>query len=304
MEDRSHAVIAIVFLVVFGVGAALVAWWMLAPTTNRLPYMLESQASVAGLGPGSPVNYKGVRVGSVRNVRLAPDHRSVDVLVGIDADFRLPEGSYATVGSAGLIGSNYVDLTLGKGPGTIQTSARSPASLSLKAGSLAGLMSQATEIVAEVKTTLESVQVLLSEQNRQQISRTLDEIRQASAELAKLEQAAEPGVKQLPALMTETRGVLARAHDLLVSSDRLVRRANTSMGAVGSAASSASALAQQIDQEAAPELTALLVRLRSLIARLQSLAAEIQKTPQSLILGPAAPRPGPGERPPGHPGGG
>lgn len=303
MEDRSHALIAIGFLVIFGVGAALVAWWMLAPTVNRLPYLLESETSVAGLGPGSPVNYKGVQVGAVRKVQLAPDHRTVNVLVGINADFPLPEGTYATVGSSGLIGSNYVDISLGQGPGTIHTSTHSPAKLRLKPGSLMGLLGQAADIVDEVKSTLNSVQELLSSENRRQITETLADVRQASAELTKLEKAAEPSVAQLPALVTETRRTVAKAGELLANSNRLVTKVSSSMSAVGAAASSASALAAQMNQQSAPQLTALLVRLRALSEQLEGLAAELRKTPQSLVLGPARARPGPGEQRPA-PGGG
>lgn len=298
MEDRSHALIAIGFLVVFGIGAALVVWWMLAPKMNRVPYLLESQASVSGLGPGSPVSYKGVRVGAVRNVQLSPDHRDVNVLIGVDADFSLPQGTYATVSSQGLIGSNFVDLTLGKGPGTIHTSVASPARLSLKQGSLAGLMDQAKTIVGDVEATLQSVQSLLSDQNRQDISETLADIRQASAQLAALEKSAQPGVAQLPALISQTRATLATANGLLADSDRLVNRAQGAVAAVGHAASSAAALTAQINQQSAPALTALLVRMRALTTQLQGLVVQLQATPQSLILGPAKVRPGPGETPP------
>jgi phospholipid/cholesterol/gamma-HCH transport system substrate-binding protein len=298
MEDRSHALIAIGFLVVFGIGAALVAWWMLSPTMNRVPYLLESQTSVSGLGPGSPVKYKGVRVGAVRNVQLSANRRDVEVLIGVDADFPLPDGTYATISSAGLIGSNFVDLTLGNGPGTVQTSVASPAHLPLKQGSLAGLMDQAKTIVGDVEDTLHSVQSLLSGQNRKDISDTLADIREASAQLAELEKAAQPAVAQLPGLITQARTTLAAAKDLLANSNRLVVKAQGSVEAVGEAASSTAALSAQINQQSAPALTALLVRLQALTTQLQSLVAQLQATPQSLILGPAKAQPGPGEAPP------
>lgn len=303
MEDRSHALIAIGFLVVFGIGAALVAWWMLAPKMNRVPYLLESKTSVSGLGPGSPVSYKGVRVGAVRNVQLSSNHRDVDVLIGVDADFTLPKGTYATISSQGLIGSNFVDLSLGSGPGTIQTSPASPARLPLEQGSLAGLMSQAKTIVGDVEDTLHSVQSLLSEQNRQDISETLADIRQASAQLTALEKAAQPGVEQLPSLITQTRSTLATANDLLANSNRLVTRAQGAIASVGQVASSTAALTAQIDQQSAPALTDLLVRLRALTTQLQGLVAQLQSTPQSLLLGPAKVPPGPGETPPAQQGG-
>lgn len=295
MEDRSHALIAIAFLVLFGVGAALVAWWMLAPATARVPYLLESQASVAGLGPGSPVNYHGVRVGGVRKVALDPHKRQVEVTIAVDKNFPLPQGTYATISSQGLIGNKAIELTLGTGTETIETSASAPAHLPLREGSLAGLMQQATEIVADVKATLNSVRQLLSAENRQHIAKTLVNIQRASARLAALGKAAEPAVRQMPALLARARATLASTRRLLADADRLVAAAHAPVRAVGRAASSAGAVVAHLDQTTAPQLDALLVRLRALSARLESLAEQLRKAPQSLVLGPPPARPGPGE---------
>jgi len=305
MEDRSHAIIAIVFLALFGVGAGLVAWWMLAPSAARVPYVLESQASVAGLGPGSPVTYHGVRVGGVRKVSLDPKNRhKVDVKIAVDEDFPLPKGTYATVASQGLIGNKSVDLTLGKGSESISTSRKAPAHLELRQGQLAGLMSQAKDIVGEVKTTLKSVQSLLSDQNRQAITQTLASIRTASARLAALEKAAEPTVKQMPQVLADARRTLQSAHKLLRRADGLVAAARAPLRSVGHAASSAGAVMAQVNQTTAPQLDALLVRLRALSAHLEGLTIKLQQTPQSLILGSAPPQPGPGESKSGGGGGG
>lgn len=295
MEDRSHALIAIAFLALFGVGAALVAWWMLTPATARVPYLLESQASVAGLGPGSPVNYHGVRVGGVRKVALDARKRQVEVTIAVDKDFPLPKGTYATISSQGLIGNKAIELTLGKSSETIETSPSSPARMELREGSLSGLMAQATDIVAEVKATLHSMQELLSSENRRHFSALLVNIEQASARLAALEKAAEPAVRNLPQVLAQARNALASAQRLLADTDRLVAAAHAPVRAVGRAASSAAAMAAQIDQTTTPQLNALLVRLRALSTRLEALIEQLQKTPQSLILGSAPARPGPGE---------
>lgn len=305
MEDRSHALIAVVFLAVFGVGAALVAWWMLSPGVVRLPYQLESQASVGGLGPGSPVKFKGVLVGKVDSIRLdQKTHRSVEVMIAVDKNFPLPQGSYATISSNGFIGNEFVDLHLGSGSAVIHTSAKNPARLELKPAGLSELMNQAQGVIGDVHKTLASAQELLSPENRKKISATLSSIQQASAQLVDLERAAQPSVRELPALVVQTKDTLATARRLVANADALVARARVPMAAVGQAASSTAALTAQLNQQSAPQLNALLVRLRALSAQLEALSAQLRQTPQSLILGPAKARPGPGESPPGgNPGG-
>lgn len=295
MEDRSHALIAIAFLILFGVGAALVTWWMLAPAVSRVPYLLVSHASVAGLGPGSPVNYEGVQVGAVRKVELNPGNREVDVIIGVDKDFALPKGTFAIIASQGLIGNKAIELKLGKSKEMIATSASSAARMPLKEGSLAGLMAQASDIVAELKTTLQSVQQLLSQDNQRRLTNTLAHVEEASARLAALEKAAEPTVKELPDLLARTRGALASVHRLLGDADRLVAAAHAPVRAVGRAASSAGAVLARLDQITAPQLDALLIRLRALSAHLERLAAQLQQAPQSLVLGAPPAQAGPGE---------
>jgi len=296
MEERAHALIAIIFLAVFGVGAGLVAWWMMAPGVSRVPYVLDAQGSVAGLGPGSPVSYHGVRVGGVRKVGLDPrNRRHITVLVAVDTNFPLPEGSYATVASPGLIGTKAVELTLGSGPNNIQTSIASPAHLPLKSGAMSGLMHNASAIMSSLKDTLKSVHELLGKQNREHISATLAQIDEASAQLVQLEKAVRPSLKKMPGLITQLDDTLGDARKVLVQAKTLVSEARQPIQAVGRAASAAGALATQASQTMLPGFDALLARLRTLSARLQTLVDTLQRTPQSLIVGPAPVRAGPGE---------
>ena len=296
MEERAHALIAIVFLAVFGVGAGLVAWWMMAPSVSRVPYVLEAQGSVAGLGPGSPVSYHGVQVGAVRKVGLDPQNRRhINVRIAVNTNFPLPEGTYATIAAPGLIGSKSVELTLGSGSKDIQTSVQSPAHLPLKPGAMSGLVQNASEIMDSLKATLKSIHGLLNKQNRDHISATLAQIDEASAHLVQLEKDAAPALKQMPGLIAQVHDTLGAARKVLVQAKTLVSEAHEPVRAVGRAASAVSGLAAQMNQTTLPGLNALLARLRSLSARLQTLVDTLQRTPQSLITGPAPVPAGPGE---------
>ncbi len=296
MEDRSHALIAIAFLVVFAIGAALVAWWMLAPGAVRVPYLLESKTSVAGLGAGSPVQFKGVQIGVVKSIHLDHEtHRAIQVLIAVDKDFPLAQGSYATIGANGFLGPNIIDMHPGNEPSIIETSAAHPAHIPLRQGGMAALLNQAKTIVGDAKQTLASVRSLLSHENLKRVADTLNNIHQASAQLVEIERDLKPGAKQLPQLIADTRATMAQAKQLLANADRLVAGARAPLAAVGNAASSTAALTSQLNQESVPQLNALMGRLRVLSARLEALVNELQRSPQSLILGPAKPQAGPGE---------
>ncbi len=300
MEDRSHAVIAIVFLVVFGIGAALVVWWILTPGAARLPYVLNAQSSVAGLGQGSDVQFDGVKIGMVKSIRIdRKTHRSIHVKVLINKSFPIPRGSYATAGSGSLVGPAVVTIHLGKGPGILHTSKENPAQLEIRQAGLSALMDQAGEIVATARKTLDTVQEavrkIASQDNVGRINDVLENIRQASAKLVTLEKSLAPAAKQAPALIAETRATMDKAHQLVANANRFVVAARAPLSAVSNAAHSSASLTAQLDRQAVPQLTATLVQLRSLSRKMEALIGELRRSPKSLIAGPPKPRLGPGE---------
>lgn len=86
---------------------------------ERVAYHAYFDESVQGLELGSPVKYRGVRIGRVDGIRIAPDREHVDVELSLerrDAD-RLglgapPPGLRALLGSQGITGVKFVDLDL------------------------------------------------------------------------------------------------------------------------------------------------------------------------------------------------
>ncbi|MGH8127122.1 MAG: MlaD family protein [Gammaproteobacteria bacterium] len=296
MEDRSHALIAIIFLVVFGVGAVLIVWWIVTPGAVRVPYVLEAKSSVAGLGQGSVVQFDGVKIGVVKSIRINPrTHRSIRVKIAIDKNFPLPNGTYATAGSSGLVGPSVVNMHLGKGPGIIHTSAANPAHIRIKQGGLSAMMNEAGEIMSKAKQTLDSVQKIASQKNAERVTATLENIKQASAKLVVLEKDIAPAAQRAPQLIAQVQSTLSAAHRVLIQADKLVASARQPVRRIGAAASAAAGLAMQLNQSTAPQLNALMRRLRTLSGRLQALIDTLQRTPQSLIKGPARKLAGPGE---------
>lgn len=67
--------------------------------------------NVKELKGGDEVRMAGVKVGSVAETRLA--NRRAEVVLLINSDVAIAQDSVATIGMAGLLGSNYVSLDLG-----------------------------------------------------------------------------------------------------------------------------------------------------------------------------------------------
>ena len=77
-------------------------------------YTLEARFSnVAGLNSGSRVDIAGVRVGTVRDIRLNYEQFVAIVTIELPTKIQLDEDTIASIKTAGLIGDRYISLSPG-----------------------------------------------------------------------------------------------------------------------------------------------------------------------------------------------
>lgn len=78
-------------------------------------------ANVGGLKPRSKITLAGVQVGQVEAIELDPEWFDARVTMTIDADLEgvLPRDSTAAILTAGLLGEQYVGLSMGGAPETL-----------------------------------------------------------------------------------------------------------------------------------------------------------------------------------------
>jgi len=77
-------------------------------------YQLEARfSSVAGLNVGSRVDIAGVRVGTVRGIRLDPQQFVAIVTLELPRSIELDDDTIASIRTAGLIGDRFVSLSPG-----------------------------------------------------------------------------------------------------------------------------------------------------------------------------------------------
>jgi phospholipid/cholesterol/gamma-HCH transport system substrate-binding protein len=80
-------------------------------------YRLRFAGSVAGLRPGSTVQFNGIRVGEVKDVRIgAEGAQRVEALIGVARGTPITADTGVMVESQGLVGSPVVLLVGGSGP--------------------------------------------------------------------------------------------------------------------------------------------------------------------------------------------
>ncbi len=118
--------------VIAGIGAAIAAIVFFGAATLRketVHYHTYFNESVQGLEVGSPVKFRGVTIGYVQKIQIAPDHRLVDVVEELDVGeikrlglaetghgrtgkpkFAIPPDLRAQLGSQGITGVKFVSI--------------------------------------------------------------------------------------------------------------------------------------------------------------------------------------------------
>ncbi len=79
-------------------------------------YVTYFDESVQGLGKDSPVKYRGMGIGKVHSIEIAPDAMLIQVLLKIDQGIQLNPNLIAQLKSIGITGLMFVELDI-KSPG-------------------------------------------------------------------------------------------------------------------------------------------------------------------------------------------
>ena len=309
MEAKVNYAVVGAFVLVLA--AALIAGvlWLSSGKTFRHAfdhYLIYMTESVSGLSVDAPVRYRGVQVGSVRRIALAPGNvEQVQLLVAIDRGTPVMQDTVAELRVQGLTGIAHIELTGGSQtaprlevarPGEEYPVIRSDPSL------LVRLDASVTTLLTNLNTSSERVNALLDDNNRAAFKELLANLHVLSRTLAARSATIDAGLANASKAMENTARVTAELSQLV---ERMRKSADTfdrmsdKVASAGTAASSAidgaRAEGRQFAGDTLPEVRALLAELRELSGSLRRLGDEIERDPSVLIRGRAALKPGPGE---------
>jgi phospholipid/cholesterol/gamma-HCH transport system substrate-binding protein len=305
MENRSHALLAGLFTLVFLLAAALALWWLGGTREATQAYILETRGSVTGLNLEAQVRYRGIRAGKVKDIRPDPaDPVTLLVEIALGRQYQLTDKTVAKLNTQGITGIAYVMLEEGEEGGKpLDTKAATPPRLQIQPGLLQQLGENAADIGEQVTDLSLRLNRLLDDRNLQNLRRSLDNLASASESLKELPPImaslraalSDANVGRLNALLAHLEKTAGETAPLTAEARKLVTTLNGLAQRLDTLALSAGSVGERLNAETLPRAESLMRDVAAATRRLDRLIETLNDTPQALLFGSTPPRPGPGE---------
>ena len=304
---------ALVGAFVLVLGAVLIAGVLWLASGGALQkkydlYLAIVDESVAGLNLNAPVKYNGVDVGKVQEIRLDPDNpEQVNLLFAIERGTPIKEDTVAVLKTQGLTGIAHVELSGGT---------REAAPLRAKAGThypvirtkpslSARLENVLTTVLAKLDSTSNTINAILSDENRVAFTSALADIAAVSRTIAARKDTLDVAIAHAARTFDNSSRAMAQVEPVIERIGRSaaavekmgVEVARTSASA-GKTVEAAGADLKRFGAETLPELERLLGELSVLSTSLRRLTEQTERNPSGLLFGRSPVPDGPGETSP------
>ena len=172
-------------------------------TEPTVEYSMFFEKEVAGLMLGGPVFYLGVEVGTVTSMKIIPGNpMRVRVDVEVLKSAPINAGTYASLAFQGITGVAVIKLKADPGVHDsleIGEDSRFPV-IAVRDSGFSALLDMAPTIAERLDSVLQSINEILGEENRELVSRILDDLASVSETLA----AEKEFINELPVLLRGT----------------------------------------------------------------------------------------------------
>jgi phospholipid/cholesterol/gamma-HCH transport system substrate-binding protein len=209
----------------------------------------------SGLLKGTDVLLAGARIGKVAGApRLVREGSGIAVPLKIYDYIKIPEGTKFTVGSSGLLGDRFVNVTMPPG----QAKAYLPPNAYVSGARETGIDDITREggaLLTDVRGTVQKLnQETLSTQNMQNLKASMEHLNQATSALAESSKKLDGVIEQAGSTMTSAKEAADNLQNAIADTRKVLRSATQGKGLVATLLN---------NQELANDLHALISNLRA-----------------------------------------
>ena len=315
MENKAHALVAGVFVLLVSALLAVLAVWLMRDNTQRDMYEMSTSETISGLQPQAVVRFRGVPVGKVELIGFdAKIKGNVLIRISVDHGAPLNKSAFATVASQGVTGLGFIQLDdNGESKERLVPNDDDPPRIPLKPGGLDKLLKQSEAIFNQAEQATAKLNELLSAENQKRIITALDNVGQAASSVTALstgmntilnaqlgpDRVSIPAfVKSADAAVTSLRKTSDQAAITLGEVNKTAQRLNEKGGPLDKLSEGGTALAAGVETFSAatlPKLGEVADETARTMRQLRRTVNSVDDNPQALIFGNGLPVPGPGE---------
>jgi phospholipid/cholesterol/gamma-HCH transport system substrate-binding protein len=226
METRAHHILIGLFTVLIVIGGLLFGIWLAKAHSEKEwnYYDVVFNEAVTGLSRGSAVQYNGIRLGDVNQLRLDPnDPRRVLARIRVTGDTPLRTDTHAKLALTGVTGVAIIQLS-GGSPGSpllVGHDGEVPI-INADTSPLAKLLTNGEDLITNISQAAARANELLSPANVHRIENTLDHLDKTTGVIADEREDIRSLIKQLAVATQQANETLAESKALVHNANGLV----------------------------------------------------------------------------------
>jgi len=304
METRAHNVAVGAFVLAMVTLAFVAVLWLARAqlTTQNTDYDIYFKGPVSGLRTSASVEYNGLPVGKVIDLRIDPNNvEQIRVTVEIDSNVVIKEDARASVETNILSGVSYIEIVKGTQEAKVlelEPGQRYPV-IKAHRSHLASVVAAAPQLLDKADEALDHLNELLNKKNRQAVTETLDNIKTFSgglaarnkdiAELATNANKVTTGLSSLLDHVNQSysgpNGLGNRAAKALADFDKVAKGLNDTNRQLQLTLQDVRPGVRNFSQQTLSDVGALVGEARQLISGLNRLTAQISRNPSQVLFG-------------------
>ena len=314
METKAHHVLIGAFTLAVAVLAMLFALWAAKTVSDRQwdEYEVVFTEAVTGLTRGGVVQYNGIAVGDVTELKLdATDPSKVVARIRVGAGTPVKTDTTAKLAFVGLTGLVQIQLSGGSPQSPMLKDARDGEDglprIAAQESAFAKLLNSSEDITTTASDVLIRINRMLNDETVDNVSKTMANLEQVTGtlaaergEIAQLLRDARSSAERLDRVLASAestmggldRSVAAIDKDLpqiLAKLDRTLTEFEALSGNANALVSENRSAVQQFSRDGLTQVGPTLAELRSLLRQLNRAAAKIEERPSSVVLGSPTP---------------
>ena len=303
-RNANYALVGLIFTILIIAMFVFVFWLANISFAQRYDnYDIVFHGSVTGLTKGGDVQFNGIKVGEVSDIKLdASDPNIVHATAKVRSDTPVRVDSQATLEPQGITGVNYVQLT----PGTPSKPLMKDATphgqqmvIEAAPGAISSLLTGGGTMMQKAVETLNRINQVLSDQNIQRFTGIMSDIQSVTAELRERKaiiKDADQAIQHFDEASAQVRDLAASSKGLVDSDGkRAIVKVGDAAAEIQGAAADVRAMINKLQgptgdfaQNGLPQLTSAIASLETATKHLDQLIGEIQRDPRAFINKPTA----------------